>query len=198
MVATLKTPADACRRFGPLGLPASSAAAVPQPLLPDATGGYYQPLRLSWQGSAALALERLTCDPTGVALDLAQEYRTVRKANQNPKLLALSATIAGATAVGIIAPSSTLDLLASWPQESAETYVTVDAERAALVTQTETLWVAWFVSGGALEHDFTKGEGTSATNRWHAPAGPGTSYVWAVLHDDRGGTDALQAALAVE
>jgi hypothetical protein len=197
MTATLKTPADACRRFGPLGMPALNAAAVSQPLLPDATGGYYQPLRLAWQASLALALERLTCDPTGVSLDLAQAYRTARKANENPQLLGLTATIAGQPAIASIAPSSSVDLLASWSADAAETYVTVDAEQAVLVTRTENLWVGWFANDGVIEHDVTKAEGTSATNRWRAPAETGTYDVWTVLHDDRGGTDFLQTTFSV-
>jgi hypothetical protein len=198
MTATVKTPADACRRFGPLGMPATNAAAVSQPLLPDASGGYYQPLRLAWQASLALALERLTCDPTGVSLDLAQAYRTARRANANPRLWGLTATIAGQPATGSIAPSASVDLLASWSADAAETYITVDAEQALLLTHTETLWVAWFANDGAIEHDVTKGEGTSAGNRWQAPTTMGTYYVWAVLHDDRGGTDFLQTTFSVD
>jgi hypothetical protein len=198
MTVTLKTPADVCRRFGPLGLPAEDATSVTQPLLPDATGGYYQPLRLSWQDSIAWALERLTCDPTGVSLDLAQAYRTARKANQNPQLLSVVATVAGQPVVDTIAASSTVDLLASWSDESAEAYITVDAEQAILLSHTENLWVAWFTNGGIIEHDITTSVGGTADNRWHAPTTPGTFFVWAVLHDDRGGMDFLQTTFSVD
>jgi hypothetical protein len=198
--ATLSTPADACRRFGPQGMPAQAGQSAPRPAAPDVTGGYYQPLVLDWQGYATAAFERLTCDPIGVSLDLAQLYRNTRRPNQNPRLLGLTATIDGQAAdLTALAPESIVELTASWSPESVESYVMVDPQQAKLVSRTEDLWVAWFVSGGALDADVSRAAGSeaAASNRFHASASPGTFYLWAVLHDDRGGTDYAELPVIV-
>jgi hypothetical protein len=197
---TLATPTDACRRFGPLGMPTQAGAAPPRPAPPDATGGFYQPLRLGWHDTVSVVRERLTCDPTGVSLDLAQAYRAARTSNHNPQLLPLVATIAGEPAdLGALPPRAAVDLVASWPPESVESYVTLDAGRATLDWASERLWVAWFVTAGALAADVSQAAPieTTAGNRLTVPGTPGTFYLWAILHDDRGGTDFATVEMAV-
>ena len=199
-VVSLSTPADACRRFGPLGMPTLAGAPPSRPAPPDASGGFHQPIRLGWHTTVSVVLERLTCDPTGVSLDLSQAYRAARAPNQNPRLLPLAAAIAGQPAdLNALPPASVVDLVASWPPESVECYVTVDAERATLVWRDENVWVAWFVTGGSLDHDVSQAvvRETMAGNRFHAPASPGTLYLWTVLHDDRGGTDYAETTITV-
>jgi hypothetical protein len=199
-VVTLATPADACRRFGPLGVPTPAGAAPAQPAPPDATGGFFAPLRLGWQDRVSMVRERLTCDPTGVSLDLAQAYRAARTPNRNPQLLPLVAMVADQPAdLGALPPLAVVDLVAAWSPESVESYVTVDGERAILDWHSEKLWVAWFVTGGALGSDVSQAAlpETTASNRLTAPGSPGTYYLWTVLHDDRGGIDFAQTEVVV-
>lgn len=197
---TLVTPTDACRRFGPQGMPTQAGAAPSRPAPPDATGGFYQPLRLDWRDTVSVARERLTCDPIGVSLDLAQAYRAARTPNSNPRLLPLVATVAGEPAdLGALPSWAVVDLVASWPPESVESYVTLDAGRAALDWASERLWVAWFVTAGALAADVSQAAPmeTTAGNRLTVPGTPGTFYLWAILHDDRGGIDFATVEMAV-
>jgi hypothetical protein len=194
----LATPADACRRFGPQGMPAGAAPSRPTP--PDPTGGFYQPIRLAWEDGVSIVRERLTCEPTGISLDLAQAYRALRKPNANPQLFPLLATSGQALVdLGSLPALAVVDLVASWPTESEESYVTVDGERAALDWHTEKLWVAWFATAGWLESDVSQAapSGNTASNRFRAPAGPGRLFLWTVLHDDRGGTDFAQTEIVV-
>jgi hypothetical protein len=196
----LQTPSDGCRRFGPLGMPAQAGQAPSRPTPPDVTGGFYQPIRLGWDASVSIVRERLTCDPTGISLDLAQAYRAVRKPNSNPRLLPLVATVAGQPAdLGALPPLAVVDFIASWPPDSVEEYFTVDPERAALDSHFENLWVAWFTTSGSLASDISQAapSESTASNHFHAPAGAGTFYLWTVLHDDRGGTDFAETEIAV-
>jgi len=83
----------------------------------------------------------------------------------------------------------------------AETYVSLDLNTHNLATQREGMDVAWFATAGAFENDRT-GSGpadltNSSPNRWHAPAQPGTVFLWIVLRDDRGGTGWAEYALDV-
>jgi hypothetical protein len=183
------TPIDACRRFGPLGMPVTSSTQVGQPVSPDETGGSTQPIRMAWDGGLAFAFERLTCDPRGVSMDVASAFRSARQANRNPHVASFTAS-----------PSSgpDVDLAVAWTADDIETYVMVDSTTASLAWRTERLWVAWFVTGGTLDHDANPATSTDlfAGNRWQAPATPGTYFLWAILHDDRGGLDF--ATLTVE
>ncbi|MGD0836724.1 MAG: hypothetical protein ABSB49_08800 [Polyangia bacterium] len=199
---SLVTPVSACDEFGPLGMPTLSGSPATQASAPDVTGGYYQPVRLLWDQALSFAFERLACPPVGVPLDLAQAYRAAYRPNQNPQLLAVSANGDGDGApldVTALAPGSTIALTASWTPDSAESYVTIDVEQDVLLTQTETLWLAWFVTGGQLASDYAlcPAGATSAANRWQAPAAPGTYYLWTVLHDDRGGVDFATTSLTI-
>jgi hypothetical protein len=181
-------------------MPTQAGATPLRPAPPDPTGGFYQPVRLGWEDSVSIARERLTCDPTGISLDLAQAYRAIREPNRNPRLLPLVATLGEAPAdLGSLPALAVVDLVASWPADSVQSYVTVDGERAALDWHSEKLWVALFATAGSLDFDVSQAAPSenTARNRFHAPAGPGRLYVWTVLHDDRGGTDFAQTEIVV-
>lgn len=190
----LDTPADACRSFGPLGMPSEPGKAPSQPAAPDATGGYRQPIRLLWHGGLTFAFERLTCSPTGVSLDLAQAFRDARRPNLNPQLLSLATSANPGGAL----PGDRIEIAASWSASSWESYVDIDLQQGKLVTRSEKLWLAWFATAGRFEEDFSAPEPatTGAPNYWRAPT-QGTYDVWAVLHDDRGGVDYAHTAIVV-
>lgn len=186
-IITALTPTDACRRFGPLGMPLTNSTQVGQPVSLDETGGSYQPIRLAWEGGLAFAFERLACEPRGVSMDVASVYRGAHQPNRNPRIASFTTS-----------PESgpELDLTVTWSGEDIEPYVMIDANDSTLVSKTERLWVAWFVTGGTLDHDSTAATSTdlAATARWHGPSAPGSYFVWAILHDDRGGIDFARLA----
>jgi hypothetical protein len=86
-----------------------------------------------------------------------------------------------------------VDLVASWPADTVETFPVYDIVTQTLVDHRESMRVSWFASDGQLAHERTgREEGDPATdtsNRWTAPSTPGTVHVWLVLRDSRGGVD---------
>ena len=88
---SIQTPSAACVNFGPLAPPSSHGTLRPSD--PDATWGYYQPIRLALGTGLAIFRERLRCDLAGASLLLSQEFRARYTANQNPTLVSLSALV---------------------------------------------------------------------------------------------------------
>ena len=176
-------PADACRTYGP-DVPATGA----RPRDPDASGGYYQPVRVALAGAPlTVGLHRLRGGLGDAPPAIAAEFRRRYLPNQHPTLASF-ATSDGATA---IAPGATVALVATWPAAAAEPYVAYDRGLVAIVARREALRVGWFATGGALAADATgvaaDDPATATQVRWTAPATPGPVHLWAVLHDDRGG-----------
>ncbi len=76
----------------------------------------------------------------------------------------------------------------------SEPYVSFDLGSRQIVDRREGMRVSWYSAGGSFEHDRTgQTEADAATsytdNTWTAPGTPGDVHLWAVLRDDRGGTD---------
>ena len=181
-------PANACMQFGPDVPPGGF-----RPRDPDATGGFYQPVRADVAGAdLAFGFTRITCNLAAAPPDVAQQYKTMYVANQNPMLAvdAPSDVIAG----------SAVAITASWPASAAETYLYYDLASQTLVTRREAMRVSWFATGGELPVDATAvGEtepAPSASTTWRAPDAAGTVYLWFVLRDSRGGI-ATQSAMVV-
>jgi hypothetical protein len=183
------TPSDSCSIFGPVSPPGGV-----RPRAPDGTGGYYQPLRADLAGSdPTFVLARITCDLANASAASATAFAKAYGVNQNPKLLPLAASIRGATArLTAIPAGERVDLTASWPAASAETYAYYDAASDAVITQREAMSVAWYASVGVLDRESTgRGDtdpGTTSDNRWTASL-VGTAFLWIVLRDSRGGVD---------
>jgi hypothetical protein len=196
----IQTPSTACVNFGPLAPPSSKGTL--RPTDPDATGGYYQPIRLDLGTEQAIVRERLHCDLAGASLLLSQEFRARYTANQNPTLLSLSALV-GDTPVSLdaIPADQPIRLLATWSADSAESYPVFFPASQTIVDRREALWVSWFVTAGAVDDSITgRGEDdpeVATENAWRSPAGAGTVFLWLVLHDSRGGADFAAYTLTV-
>jgi hypothetical protein len=184
---TATLPAGACALFGPV-VPAEA-----RPRDADATGGYYQPLRVAFEDAVAIGLHRIRCPLPNAPLDVARAFEARYTANANPELLPLTASAGGrAVALDGITPGQAVTLRAGWPERSAERYVLYDPSTAALVERRESLRVSWYVTDGELARDRT-GRGaadpaTTTENTWQAPDAPTHVRLWLVLRDDRGGT----------
>lgn len=178
-------PADGCLNYGPDTPPGGF-----RPRAADATGGYYQPVRAQVDGLLAFGLSRITCNLPTAPPDAAREYTLSYRANANPILEPIE--------LATVPADTDVTLTASWPAESAETYLFFDPFAQVLVDRRESLRVSWFATGGSLPVDATLVDeddpATAASVTWHTPAA-GPVFVWIVLRDSRGGIAARELAI---
>lgn len=191
------TPLDACAVFGPDTPPGGF-----RPRDPDATGGYFLPLRLGAFDLVAFGLERIRCNLANAPIEAAQEFASGYVPNRNPKQLPLRLTMAGTdTALGAIPAGASVALEVGWNAAEAEGYLAYEPNLQRVVSRREALAVAWFVTAGSVDSDVTgrteSDAGTNATNVWHAPTAPGVVHLWTVLRDSRGGSSAASYELVV-
>ena len=94
---------------------------------PDATGGYYQPVRADLAARRRIALARIRCALAGASFDVAAEYAATYMSNRNPTLTPLAAFVDGApVALDAIAAGSVVTLAAGWTDDSAESFPVLD------------------------------------------------------------------------
>jgi hypothetical protein len=187
---TASTPGDGCTLFGP-DIPAGGL----RPVDPDATGGYYQPVLAELPGVAAtIDLLRITCDLSGASAATAAAFAAAYVPNANPELLPLVVMIDGSPApLTAIPAGARVDLEASWPSASAETYAYYDAATDTVTARREAMSVAWVSSAGALDTEATGRAATdfatTSDNAYVAPSAAGKVHLWIILRDGRGGVD---------
>jgi hypothetical protein len=181
-------PAGGCALFGSEPLPPGPGDPPVRPADPDGTGGYYQPVRVSWgaAGPVAFGEVRLSCALPQAPLSVATAFRDGYTLNVNPSVPTVSLA-GGATE---IAAGAQVRVTASWLAQDAEPYVVYDLTTSMLDARTEVLTVSWFSTLGELEQDMTLAApgDTSATQTWTAPSAVGAAHLWVVLRDDRGGS----------
>jgi hypothetical protein len=197
---SIQTPSAACVNFGPLAPPSTNGTL--RPADPDSTGGYYQPIRLDLNGQQAIVRERLHCDLAGASLLLSQEFQARYTLNHNPTLVSLSAFVGDApVSLDAVPAGQRIRLVATWSPDSAETFPVFDAVSQTITDQREALWLSWFATAGTFD-DSTTGRAADdptawSEDSWQSPVVPGTTFLWLVLHDSRGGTDFAAYVLAV-
>ncbi len=172
----LTVPPDACARFGP-----DVARADDRPRDPDATGGWYQPVGLSFVGQTSFAFERLTCEPAGVTNDVAAAFRHARTPNRNPRLT-VTAQVEGRD-VGFEALPLGQAVAFVPTLDDPETFALIDPATFTLTSSVETRTVQWLVTDGALDLATTRGQPTM----WQSPSSAGQGTLWGVARDSRGG-----------
>ncbi|MEO7033230.1 MAG: hypothetical protein ABI548_05195 [Polyangiaceae bacterium] len=183
-------PFDACSLFGP-----DTPPGALRPRDPDVTGGYYQPLRVDLNNAApTFHLQRVLCPLGQAPSEIASLFGLSYVPNQNPHLAQLVARQDGQLlALDQIQSGTRVELEASWSADDAETYPYFDRSQQALLNQREAMSVAWYVSAGKLA---TPSSGRSETdsaltanNEFTAPSTLGSTKLWIVLRDSRGGVD---------
>lgn len=206
-------PSDACELFGPESPPPQAGEPAPRPTDPDATGGFYLPVRIaSGAGDWSAATERIACPPSGVTLPVLTAFNSEYVANQNPSVASLAsvgsdgtATTAppdspdgGAPPLGVVAGAH-LTLRASWPAcpaspgacGGAETYVYIDPTSKQVETGRESIVASFYATAGAFDLDRvgrdSTDDATTVDDGWTAPSAAGTVHLWVVLRDARGG-----------
>jgi hypothetical protein len=204
LAVTATMPEDACARFGPDTPPGGF-----RPRDPDASGGYYQPVRTELPDTAApiaFGLHRIACNLGDAPPAIVREYRDRYLANEHPTIAAFTVSRGGVPldpARDAVAPGEALVLAVEWPAGAAEPYVSYDRRAVAIVERRESLRVGWFATAGALAADATgvadTDPATTTSVTWFAPEqGSATAaHLWAVLHDDRGGVAVGYLTIAV-
>ena len=181
-------PAEGCIQFGP-DVPAGGF----RPRDPDASGGYYQPVRVVTDELLAIGLSRITCNLPTAPFEAAARYRNEYVANANPVLEPI--------ALDRVPASADVTLTASWPEPSAESYLYFEPSSQTLVDRHEAMRVSWFATGGTLAVDASAiasdDAATSVSTTWHTPAA-GLAWIWIVLRDQRGGIAVQARSITVE
>jgi hypothetical protein len=192
-------PSDACRTFGP-----DVVAAGFRPRAPDATGGYYQPVRSNAPSlQLAFGFVRITCNLANAAGDLAEQYKTTYVANANPSLtgLAIDGVRVDPARPANVTADHDVTLTTGWPADAAESFLYFDPDAMELVTRREAMRVSWFATEGDLAVDASAiGADDPAlvvSTTWHTPNQPGPTWIWLVLRDSRGGLVTATFAVTV-
>jgi hypothetical protein len=213
--ATLST--NACTLFGPDAPPPMKGQPPMRPADPDTTGGFYQPVRATWQSDAgqllAFAQQRITCRLANAPTDIAAMYAANYLPNNNPTLTDLVLDPAGVmttlyaagetttSPVATISAGEQVALQADFSADAAETFLFWNVLTLTLNMQRESLRLSWFATGGVFEHDATGRSPTEmetfTQNVWTAPMTLGPVYFWTVLRDNRGGIDFASAEIDV-
>lgn len=203
-------PQTACQLFGPNVPPPAPGQPSPRPTDPDATGGFYLPVRIeTGEDTWSLAEQRITCAPSGVTQDVLTAFNSGYLPNENPTIAQLESVGGGpatpvpstATTGGPLAvhPGQQLSLEVTWPAcpstpaacAGAETFLLIDPTTHAIVTQRESMVASWYATAGTFALDRSgrsaSDPSTTATNQWTAPGSAGTVHLWVVLRDARGG-----------
>jgi hypothetical protein len=188
-------PDDACAIFGSEPEPPAAGSAPNRAADADASGGYYQPMRvrLDAQTDVAFGHARLRCALPSAPVEIARVFSERYVANQNPQLSEFAATNA-------IAAGSAVELRAAWDAAAREAYILYDPVDVTLLDVRESLEVAWFATAGSFsaERSLAEPGATFVSTSWSAPSAPGTVHLWAVLRDDRGGSSWLTLTLEVD
>jgi hypothetical protein len=204
---SLTMPSNGCSLFGPDPPPVTPPV---RPRDPDATGGFYIPVRaatLADDGNnlLAFAFERVQCNLANAPGDVARTYNMTYVPNVAPSIADVLLEPDGASPASVVGPgvapvpavatATATTLRVSWPAEASESYVLYDPSSRTLVSPREALRVSWFASDGSFAHDRTGRTGlepeTSTDNVWTAPevAVETVVHFWVVLRDERGGAD---------
>ncbi|HEY4103420.1 MAG TPA: hypothetical protein VGM44_05995 [Polyangiaceae bacterium] len=187
---TSALPANACSLFGPDTPPGGF-----RPRDPDATGGYFQPLRVDLGGADPIFhLARVSCSLADASADTATAFAAQYAPNQNPNLLPLVARMADRTLeFSAIPRGARVELEASWNAEDAESYAYFDPASQTITTRREAMNVAFYVSAGKLDSESSgRAEddlALTADDIWTAPDAAQSARLWLVLRDSRGGSD---------
>lgn len=216
-------PANACELFGPESPPPLAGQPSARPTDPDATGGYYLPIRVAPEGNQdSVAFERIACQPSGVVESVFAAFSAGYILNENPVVSTLAwieeagpaTTISPDTPEGkpaiTVTPGAVMALRVEWPScpdtpaacGGAETYLLIDASTGDLATSRESMVASWYSSGGSFVLDRIGRDGSDPTvnvvNTWRAPTMPGIVRLWVVLRDARGGVGWESYSLDVE
>ncbi len=205
--------ADACARFGPNPPPTSSGEPPLRPADPDPTGGYYLPVRAAITDPStgnevsAFGFHRIRCDLAGATRPVFEEYQDRYTQNVNPTIGRIvviddAGQEQDASAGPRVAAGTSVTIRVQPGDDAAEPYVVYDVANNLLRDRIEDLTVNWNVSAGELSRGRQTVAGDaevrSLETTWTAPDAAGTSRMWVVLRDARGGSDWMSFDVTVD
>ncbi|MBV1859974.1 MAG: hypothetical protein KUG77_16295 [Nannocystaceae bacterium] len=192
--ASMMVLSDACARFGPNPPPIEGDSAPRRPADPDASGGYFLPVRAQVGDAASFGAIRIRCDLPGVTRAIFDAFEAGYVANEPPELdrVSLDNAVLAADVVATIDALTQAAITVELPASAAEPYVRYDSADGVLVDEREWLRVQWFITDGRLsvgQQTLFPSETTPpvASTMWTAPPGPTTVSGWIVVTDARGG-----------
>ncbi|MEO8213218.1 MAG: hypothetical protein ABI560_08495 [Myxococcales bacterium] len=201
-------PLDACSLFGPLTPPAQAGQPAVRPRDPDATGGFYQPVRAAARGLAGttgqdllgFALVRISCALANAPLEVSKAFNdpdTGYRANVAPRIDSITLVDATGVEWPLFAPGEAFApptvragekvvLRAAWTDAAAEVFPVFDRAARTLVDTREALRVSWFTTAGEYLHDRTgrasEDRELSSENSWTAPVMGGAPEASGSVH----------------
>lgn len=193
--ASMLVLSDACARFGPNPPPIEGGSAPQRPADPDASGGYFLPIRAETDDAAAFGALRIRCDLPSVTRAVFDAFEERYFANGPPAIDRVFLGSGAALAlddVATVTKDAETTITVELPATAAEPYVRYDSAQGVLVDEREWLRVQWFVTDGRL----SAGQQTLfpsdaaplvASTSWTAPSVPATVHGWIVVTDARGG-----------
>ncbi len=193
--ASMLVLSDACARFGPNPPPTEGDTAPQRPADPDASGGYFLPVRAEADGAAAFGALRIRCDLPGVTRAIFDAFEERYFANEPPaidRVLLGSGAPVSLEDVTTVSPDAETAITVELPSGAAEPYVRYDSADGVLVDEREWLRVQWFITDGRLSAGqqtlFPSGAAPLvASTSWTAPSADTTVHGWIVVTDARGG-----------
>jgi len=196
LTATGIVPSNACALFGP-----DPVTPDDRPRDPDATGGFYQPLRISLFGEDIESL-RILCALPDAPADLARQLADRYAPNLNPAEPALErSTPEGWEDLATVKARESLAVRVRWDAASRERYVYLPPNGTELEDRVEAMSVSWFSNAGSFDEAVTgraeDDPGNDTTNSFVAP-GSGPLTLWIVLRDSRGGSAVLMRSVRVD
>ncbi len=202
-------PMDACRLFGPSLPEPMNGEPSGRPVDPDPTGGFYQPVSVTLleDSVTTLGAVRIFCPPSGLDQEQSADFNAAYRRNQNPVIDQIASLGEGGEASPVpdepsslrVAAGRRVALRATWAIcladaacSGAETYPVFNFDSRELDTRHESIRVSWFASAGHFDNAVTgrdENEFATATtdNTWLAPSQIGTTRLWLVIRDARGG-----------
>lgn len=184
-------PEDACSRYGP-----EASDDSERPNDPDASGGFYQPVRVSIPELAAFGFERLTCRLPNAPPDVVEAFEAAHRPNANPSIRELR--IEDASGEPVERASGTVSIRVEIDSASRESFLRYDQQTVSLIELEETLRASFFTNAGSLELDVLDVEGDTIDLGWTLPDTAGEATLWVVLRDSRGGAAAAHASLTID
>jgi hypothetical protein len=201
--ATWAVLSDACARFGPNVPPTEDDAAPQRPSDPDASGGYFVPVRAEAADALAFGVVRIRCDLPGVTRAIFEEFEARYTLNRNPEITGV--TVDGQEVDAdpiVVSAGAATELEVALSDASAEPYVRYDPGEGVLLDEREWLRVEVFVTDGELDRGQVivrpEDDPGPVSIAWHAPASPTTVSAWVIVTDARGGATWRDVAIRIE
>jgi hypothetical protein len=139
--------------------------------------------------------------PQDYVIGFTRVYAYTTLTNANPVISQVTFNGNPVDDAGVSVPHCTTSKTQNCPGTSLDTVVPPSSQEpdpADLgpdgTARSEEIWVDYFTTAGSLDddarllYDAVQGQQTDTATKYHAPQTAGSSMLWAIVHDNRGGT----------